>query len=163
MGTFSSTEDANDWLSRHNPKNGSGYHIVYYAHGTRHASAGLALVNEQGTEAIFSKTPTGSFHLMNEGDQVFTKQQTDNLYRLSTAAPSLLLSAIASPALPGTGASLQQHANSPTNIDIKCPVYIQGSVDNQNIKKIQKQIDHSILKAVGQINQSMYKSGVRKV
>ena len=163
MGTFSSTEDANDWLSRHNPKNGSGYHIVYYAHGTRHASAGLALVNEQGTEAIFSKTPTGSFHLMNEGDQVFTKQQTDNLYRLSTAAPSLLLSAIASPSLPGTGASLQQHANSPTNIDIKCPVYIQGSVDNQNIKKIQKQIDHSILKAVGQINQSMYKSGVRKV
>ena len=139
------------------------YYVKKLAKGTRHASSGLALVNEQGTEAIFSKTPTGSFHLMNEGDQVFTKQQTDNLYRLSTAAPSLLLSAIASPALPETGASLQQHANSPANIDIKCPVYIQGSIDNQNIKKIQKQIDHSILKAVGQINQSMYKSGVRKV
>ncbi len=162
MGTFSSTEDAEDWLSRHNAEDGKGYHIVYYARGTRHASSGLALVNEQGTEAIFSRTPTGSFHLMNEGDQVFTKQQTDNLYRLSTAAPSLLLSAMASPALPGIGASNQQQTNSPTNIDIKCPVYIQGSVDNQNIQKIQKQIDHSILKAVGKLNQSLYKSGARR-
>ena len=162
MGTFSSTEDAKDWLSRHNAKDGKGYHIVYYARGTRHASSGLALVNEQGTEAIFSRTPTGSFHLMNEGDQVFTKQQTDNLYRLSTAAPSLLLSTMASPALPGIGASNQQQTNSPTNIDIKCPVYIQGSVDNQNIQKIQKQIDHSILKAVGKLNQSLYKSGARR-
>ncbi len=154
---FSSYEEASAWVN--NDKN---LYIRKLAKGTRHASSGLAWVNEQGPEAIFSKTSTGSFHLMNEGDQVFTKQQTDNLYRLSTAAPSLLLSAIASPALPGTGAYLQQQSNSPTNIDIKCPVYIQGSVDNQNIQKIQKQIDHSILKAVGKLNQSLYKSGVRK-
>lgn len=138
------------------------YHIRKLAKGTRHATAGLALVNELGPEAIFSKTPTGSFHLMNEGDQVFTKQQTDNLYRLSTAAPSLLLSALTAPALPGVGDIIKQQSNSPTNIDIKCPVYIQGSVDNQNIQKIQKQIDSSILKAVGKLNHTLYKSGARK-
>ena len=55
----------------------------HYAKGTRNAKGGVSQVNENGLETLMKQTPQGDFVVLNQGDQVFTKEQTDNLQEIS--------------------------------------------------------------------------------
>ena len=57
-----------------------GHSSGTFANGTRSAPSGRAKINENGLETLMRKTSSGDFVIMNQGDQVYTKKQTDNLY-----------------------------------------------------------------------------------
>lgn len=57
--------------------------IKHYAKGTSNAKGGVSQVNEDGLETLMKQTPQGDFVVLNQGDQVFTKEQTDNLQEIS--------------------------------------------------------------------------------
>lgn len=64
----------------------NGNTVRHYAKGTRNAEAGTSELNENGNlETLMKKTPTGDFVIMNQGDQVYTKEQTDNLHDFSSS------------------------------------------------------------------------------
>ena len=60
---------------------------VHYASGTRNAKGGLRAVNEEGAELTLPKLPSGNYAIGNEGDQILTKEQTDNIYEWSKVSP----------------------------------------------------------------------------
>lgn len=60
---------------------------VHYASGTRNAKGGLRVINEEGKELTLPKLPSGNYAIGNEGDQILTKEQTDNVYEWSKTSP----------------------------------------------------------------------------
>lgn len=58
-------------------------HVNGYASGTRNAKGGIRVVDEEGKELILPKLQSGRYTIGNEGDQIFTKEQTNRLYNLS--------------------------------------------------------------------------------
>lgn len=77
------------------------WHKYAYAKGTRNAKGGLRIINEKGRELTLPKLASGNYAIGNEGDQILTKKETDNVYewaqflpddfmkRLADIAPSL--------------------------------------------------------------------------
>lgn len=58
--------------------------IKHYATGTKSAKGGVSEIDENGEiETLMKKTPQGDYVIMDKGDQVFTKDQTDRLHQLS--------------------------------------------------------------------------------
>lgn len=50
-----------------------------YASGTRNAEDGLRIINEEGSELVLPKLSSGNYTVGNAGDQILTKEQTDNV------------------------------------------------------------------------------------
>lgn len=63
------------------------WHKYTYASGTRNAKGGLRIINEEGRELTLPKLPSGNYAIGNEGDQILTKAQTDNVYEWAKSAP----------------------------------------------------------------------------
>ena len=59
----------------------------FYASGTRNARGGLRVINEEGKELTLPKLSSGNYAIGNEGDQILTKEQTDNVYEWSKVSP----------------------------------------------------------------------------
>lgn len=57
--------------------------IKHYATGSKSAKGGLSEIDENGIETLMKKTPNGDYVIMDKGDQVFTKEQTDKLHEIS--------------------------------------------------------------------------------
>lgn len=58
--------------------------IKKYATGTKSAKGGLSEIDENGKlETLMKQTPNGNYIIMDKGDQVFTKEQTNNLHDVS--------------------------------------------------------------------------------
>lgn len=60
---------------------------VHYASGTRNAKGGLRVIDEEGKELTLPKLPSGNYAIGNEGDQILTKEQTDNVSEWSKVTP----------------------------------------------------------------------------
>ncbi len=60
---------------------------IHYASGTRKAKGGLRVVDEEGKELTLPKLTSGNYAIGNEGDQILTKEQTDNIYEWSKVTP----------------------------------------------------------------------------
>lgn len=67
-------------------KDGKWYKYTY-ANGTRKAKGGLRVINEEGMELTLPKLSSGNYAIGNEGDQILTKSQTDNIYEWAKSAP----------------------------------------------------------------------------
>lgn len=63
-----------------------------YASGTRNAKGGLRIVNEEGNELQLKKLSSGNYEIGNAGDQILTKEQTDNIFDWSKFKPIDILS-----------------------------------------------------------------------
>lgn len=63
------------------------WHKYAYAKGTRNAKGGLRVINEKGQELTLPKLPSGNYAIGNDGDQILTKEQTDNVYEWSKVSP----------------------------------------------------------------------------
>lgn len=61
-----------------------------YASGTRNADK-LRIVDEEGKELELAKLQSGRYEIGNQGDQILTKKQTDNVYKWSKMTPDELL------------------------------------------------------------------------
>lgn len=57
--------------------------LRYYAKGTSSAEPGLAIINENGQEAIMNTSRNGDYHWFSGGETVFTAEQTQNLSRIA--------------------------------------------------------------------------------
>lgn len=58
--------------------------VKHYATGTRSAKGGVSGIDENGKlETLMKQTPNGNYVIMDKGDQVYTKEQTDNLHDFS--------------------------------------------------------------------------------
>lgn len=66
---------------------GKGNVVPAYASGTRNAKGGLRVIDEEGKELTLPKLPSGNYAIGNEGDQILTKEQTDNVYEWSKTSP----------------------------------------------------------------------------
>ena len=53
--------------------------IEKYASGTRNSKGGLIIKDEDGYEMMLSNQGSGKYALANEGSQIFTKEETDNM------------------------------------------------------------------------------------
>ncbi len=63
------------------------WHKYAYAKGTRNAKGGLRVINEEGQELTLSKLQSGNYAIGNEGDQILTKDETDNVYEWAKTNP----------------------------------------------------------------------------
>lgn len=54
-----------------------------YAKGTRRSEGEVIITGEEGPEAVLPKLKNGQYTVTSEGSQVFTKEQTDMLFRLA--------------------------------------------------------------------------------
>lgn len=53
--------------------------VQAYASGTRNSKGGLIIKDEDGYEMMLSNQGSGKYALANEGSQIFTKEETDNM------------------------------------------------------------------------------------
>lgn len=66
------------------------YRIDGVAGGTRNAKESLRIVNEDDLELVLPKLQSGNYAIGNEGDQILTKDETDNVYEWSKVTPEEL-------------------------------------------------------------------------
>lgn len=76
-------EDVQDF-NKINPLLINANTVKHYATGTRSAKSGVSGIDENGDlETLMKQTPNGNYVIMDKGDQVYTKEQTDNLHDFS--------------------------------------------------------------------------------
>ena len=83
--------------ARYDPKSGQWYDkigIPLYAKGTRNASGGLSIVDEEGYEQKLRPLFNGKYAMLEQGDVVFTKAMTDNLFDWGKMNPEMTLNNI---------------------------------------------------------------------
>lgn len=73
------------------PASGSQVHV--YASGTRNAKGQIRVINEEGQELTLPKLKSGNYAIGNDGDQILTKEQTDNMFGWSNIDPEEVFSA----------------------------------------------------------------------
>lgn len=115
----------------------------FYASGTRNAKGGLRVINEEGIELTLPKLSSGNYTIGNDGDQILTKDETDNVYEWAKIEPDKLMAQIAhtnpalwqqalTPMVPNSMKSTPEVVSSNTNNNINVHydslVNIQGSV-----------------------------------
>lgn len=85
-----------------------------YASGTRNADK-LRIVDEEGKELELAKLQSGRYEIGNKGDQILTKEQTDNVYEWSKMTPDELLMKLwnSDPDIQSTIAPSFTHLNQP--------------------------------------------------
>ncbi len=119
------------------------WHKYAYANGTRDAKGGLRIINEEGLELTLPKLSSGNYAIGNEGDQILTKPQTDNLYEWAKSAPNDFMANLSarSPSLwnwniPGLSTVLQNSIpnhtghNPNVNVHYDSLVTINGDVND---------------------------------
>ncbi|WP_099467731.1 coiled-coil domain-containing protein [Konateibacter massiliensis] len=134
--------------------------VSAYKNGTRSAKAGLANVDEEGAELILGKAQSGKWRIMEEGDQVLTKKQTDNLFRLADwdISPSSLFGNTLSSNILSSAPNVTTNSSSKT-VQIGNLVNIEGSVSDSNLNEIKSVVTAQINKTFKTLNYSLKKSG----
>ena len=127
----------------HNVSKKPNSSMKFYASGTRNAKGGLRVINEEGIELTLPKLSSGNYTIGNDGDQILTKDETDNVYEWAKIEPDKLMAQIAqanptlwqqalTPFIPGSMKSTPEVVSSNTNNNINVHydslVNIQGSV-----------------------------------
>lgn len=136
--------------------------VPKYASGTRNSKGNIIITDEKGYELKLPKLNNGQYTIANEGSQILTKVQTDNIFDWSKINPNDLI----------------QVYNPLSNMNFKIPeivnrqqpsvqihydnlVQVQGDVNNSNIRQMEQIVDNAITKQFNQFNSDLYKAGVR--
>ena len=113
--------------------------VKKYASGTRNAKDGLRIINEEGQELILPKLKSGNYAIGNEGDQILTKPETDNLFEWAQLDPGKMVpinfveelwksNRISEPVI-------DKRAN-PNPVQIGNLINVAGSIDSSNVKQM---------------------------
>lgn len=130
--------------------------IPKHAKGTRSAKAGLAITDEEGLEAKFKKLSNGKFSLLGEGDQIFTKAQTDSLFEWSKFDPSdLFKNAYIS------SAQMPKPAGKQTSVEVKVDTLMNvEKVDSTNIRQMQDIANNAVDRFAAKIDKQFRYGGI---
>ena len=146
--------------------------IKHYATGTKYAKGGVSEIDESGNlETLMKKTPGGNYVIMDKGDQVFTKDQTDRLHQLSDMTEEelfgdylqtqrMLKQFDISSQSPYTAllSSMSDSESAPTtnnfeniknaiNNNVEIHNHFEGSVDRETLRMLERKEDEIIEKA----------------
>lgn len=138
------------------------YKALHYAGGTRSSKGDIIITDEEGTEMKLPKLSSGQYTIANEGTQVLTKAQTDNLYDWAAYNPENMIAA--SQLDMEKLSEIWRNANiqEPPVVDGKAtygsPVQIgnlisvQGNIDNTNIKQMESIANKAVNKLVSRLH-----------
>lgn len=133
----------------------------FYAKGTRNAKGGLRVVNEKGVELTLPKLSSGNYAIGNDGDQILTKDETDNVYEWAQIEPDKLWAQIVdrnpafceqaiNPSISNNSKAMPEiksgNTNNSINVHYDSLVNIQGDVHDAN--RIVKQMENVAEKAI---------------
>lgn len=108
----------------------------------------FAWTQEDGHELVLSPTRNAMFTKLNKGDTVLTKEQTDNLFKLSKIDPESIFGNL----------RVQDYSKSATPVlSIGNIVTVNGNVDDTNIKKIEAVANSAVTKAFKKFSDEIIK------
>lgn len=110
--------------------------IVGYASGTKHATAGLHELYEQGAETLFVSSSGGKYRILNDGDKVFSAKATDFLYDFANSEGKVLTQMLKNV----LGSSLFDNIIPPiTNNEINMgDINVHGNADMKTVSEIRR-------------------------
>ena len=108
----------------------------------------FAWTQENGNELVLSPTRNAMFTKLNKGDTVLTKEQTDNLFKLSKIDPESIFGKL----------KVQDYSKvaSPV-LSIGNIVTVNGNVDDNNIKRIEAVANSAVTKAFKKFSDEIIK------
>lgn len=137
------------------------YTALQYAKGTRSSKGNIIVTDEKGYEIKLPKLSSGNYMIANEGTQVFTKEQTDNLFEWSKFAPnpSLMNKRIPDAQM----AELRRITKMPdivssqgiknsTPVTIGSLINVHGNIDKSNVKQMESIANQAVDRLVKQLN-----------
>lgn len=122
-----------------------------YAGGTRSSEGNVIITDEDGYEIKLPKLNTGSYTIANEGTQIFTKQQTDNLFEWAKFNPNSQLTELwklASLPEPVSGGIVKNS----TPVAIGNLINVHGSIDSSNVKQMESIANQAVDRLVLRLN-----------
>lgn len=131
-------------------------HLNAYADGTRNAKGGIIVKDEEGIELELMKLRNGKFGIASDGSQIFTKEQTDNLYEMSKKSPEKLTSDITLDMWRRSNVPepvIDKRVDNNTSIQVGSLITVHGSIDSSNVKQMQKIADQAVEKFERRINE----------
>ncbi|MCM1189327.1 MAG: hypothetical protein NC541_08525 [bacterium] len=137
------------------------YTMMNYATGTRSSKGNLIVTDEKGYELKFPKLSSGKYTIANEGTQILTKAQTDNIFEWAKINPNdSLISKQISDTLMADLLKMTKipdivsgkSAKTLTPVTIGNLVNVQGSVDKSNIKQMETIANNAVDKLIKRIN-----------
>lgn len=138
-----------------------------YAKGTKNAKGGMSLVDEEGYELKMRALEQGRYTVLQEGDQVFTHQDTENLWKYSKIDPSKFIEAMRGVSFnPVENAKVDlpnivQNTSAAPTLHIDNLVNVEGNVDDTNIGRMQAIADSAVNKAFKTLSNEIRVKGGR--
>lgn len=144
---FTTEEDAREHLAKYayiySNKYKKGVSVSAYASGTRNTKGNIIITDEEGYELKLPKLNSGNYTIANEGSQILTKTQTDNIFDWSKFNPVDIMPKFKPIDLP----KMSGRNNNP--IQIHNSITFTGAVNDANNfeKQIAKIADTQITKS----------------
>ena len=158
MKTFGSEAEALAWAEDYGydirRTEGNNIYVVQgkddfykYASGTRNSKGSVIITDENGYELKLPKLDSGNYTIANEGSQVLTKAQTDNIFDWSKINPSLFKFNVPDLNLDASLPRMERRNSQPVYIENK--TIFTGAVNNADnfAKEIAKIADKQITKS----------------
>lgn len=158
MKTFGSEAEALAWAEDYGydirRTEGNNIYVVQgkddfykYASGTRNSKGNVIITDENGYELKLPKLDSGNYTIANEGSQVLTKAQTDNIFDWSKINPSLFKFNVPDLNLDASLPRMERRNSQPVYIENK--TIFTGAVNNADnfAKEIAKIADKQITKS----------------
>lgn len=122
-----------------------------YASGTRNAKEGLRIIDEKGSELTLPKISEGRYTFGNAGDQILTKQQTDNIFEWAKFNPNNQLMDLWQLTKMPEIVSNNGVRNS-TPVTIGSLINVHGNIDSSNVKQMESIANKAVDTLVKQLN-----------
>lgn len=116
----------------------------FYSEGTRSSHGGIIVKDEEGYEMELPKLSSGRYAIANEGSQILTKEQTDNMFDWSSINPSEIFSIDSIEALWGNARmkmpTIDRRMSAPVNVHYDSMFAFNGDVIDADraIKQMEK-------------------------
>lgn len=131
-----------------------------YISGTRHSKGNLIITDENGYELKLPKLNNGNYTIANEGSQILTRAQTDNIFDWSKFKPAdLIRFHIPNPLIPLTLPDMQSRTISNPSLNIENLVTVNGNIDDTNINRMEKVAQKAVTKAFKDFSYECKKKG----
>lgn len=125
--------------------------ISAYASGTRSSNGSLIVTDEDGHELKLPKLSNGNYTIANEGTQILTKQQTDNIFEWAKLNPNNqrvdLWRLARLPEVVSNGV-----IKNSTPVTIGNLINVHGNIDSSNIKQMESIAHKAVDNLVKQLN-----------
>lgn len=123
--------------------------FAHYANGTRSSKGNIIISDEEGCEMKLPKLANGQYTIANEGTQILTKAQTDNIFDWSKFNPVDFIQPKLNISLPKLPEIVSRNVKPSVNMHYDSLVTINGDVNDTNhfIKQVtgvvERQLDRS--------------------